>query len=55
MTLKDGRIFELSNSNDVDHGNRGIVIHTLGIGDFELAFMQNLAHRSGGNFINLGK
>jgi len=30
ITLKDGRTFELSNSNDVDRGNRGILIHTDG-------------------------
>ena len=30
VTLKDGRTFELSDSNDVDRGNRGIVIHTDG-------------------------
>ena len=35
VTLKDGRTFELSNSNDVDRGNRGIVIHTDGR-DFEV-------------------
>lgn len=30
MTLRDGRTFELSDSNDVDHGNRGITIRTDG-------------------------
>jgi hypothetical protein len=28
VTLRDGRIFELSGSNDVDDGNRGIVVDT---------------------------
>ena len=28
VTLRDGRIFELSESNDVDDGNRGIVVET---------------------------
>ncbi len=28
VALLDGRTFELSNSNDVDDGNRGILIHT---------------------------
>ncbi|MDA0328021.1 MAG: hypothetical protein O2958_03250 [Gemmatimonadetes bacterium] len=37
VTLKDGRTFELSNSNDVDRGNRGILIHTDGR-DFEIAW-----------------
>lgn len=30
VTLRDGRTLELEGSNDVDHGNRGIVIHTDG-------------------------
>lgn len=30
VTLRDGRVFELSGSNDVDHGNRGITIRTDG-------------------------
>lgn len=30
VTLVDGRTFELSGSNDVDRGNRGITIHTDG-------------------------
>lgn len=30
VTLRDGRILELGGSNDVDHGNRGIVIRTDG-------------------------
>lgn len=30
ITLKDGRTFELSGSNDVDRGNRGILIRTDG-------------------------
>ena len=30
VTLNDGRVFELSDSNDVDDGNRGIVISTDG-------------------------
>jgi hypothetical protein len=30
VTLVDGRTFELSESNDVDRGNRGITIHTDG-------------------------
>ena len=30
VTLRDGRAFHLSGSNDVDHGNRGIVIRTDG-------------------------
>ncbi|MDH3270317.1 MAG: hypothetical protein OEN56_03230 [Gemmatimonadota bacterium] len=30
VTLRDGRSFELSNSNDVDRGNRGITIRTDG-------------------------
>ncbi len=30
VTLKDGRTFELSGSNDVDDGNRGILIRTDG-------------------------
>ncbi len=30
VTLRDGRVFELYDSNDVDHGNRGITIRTDG-------------------------
>lgn len=30
ITLRDGRVFELYDSNDVDHGNRGITIRTDG-------------------------
>jgi hypothetical protein len=30
VTLKDGRTFELSDNNDIDHGNRGIRIRTDG-------------------------
>jgi len=30
VTLRDGRTFELTDSNDVDHGNRGITIRTDG-------------------------
>ena len=30
LILKDGRSFELSGSNDVDRGNRGIIIRTDG-------------------------
>ena len=30
VTLHDGRTFELSGSNDVDHGNRGILVRTDG-------------------------
>lgn len=30
VTLRDGRSFELRDSNDVDHGNRGITIRTDG-------------------------
>ncbi|MDX1493436.1 MAG: hypothetical protein R3253_05225, partial [Longimicrobiales bacterium] len=30
VTLRDGRTFHLSGSNDVDHGNRGITIRTDG-------------------------
>lgn len=35
VTLKDGRSFELSGSNDVDRGNRGITVRTDGR-DFEV-------------------
>lgn len=35
VTLRDGRVFELTGSNDVDRGNRGITIHTDGR-DFEV-------------------
>ena len=35
VTLKDGRSFELSGSNDVDRGNRGLTIRTDGR-DFEV-------------------
>ncbi len=30
LTLRDGRVLELYDSNDVDHGNRGIIIRTDG-------------------------
>jgi hypothetical protein len=35
VTLRDGRMFDLSGSNDVDRGNRGILIRTDGR-DFEV-------------------
>ncbi len=33
---------------------RGVVIHTIALGEFEKDFMRRLAHENGGTFVDLG-